>query len=377
MSNTTIISFDIGIKNMAYCIFSLSDNNTIDIQTNKNIEIIDWKTINLMNEEDITPTEKYKCSCVRSLKKTGKKTSNQSKKQMNDTTVQSIQTTIIPLNNISLCGKSAIYKKNGVFYCKKHAIENEQYFIPEKEMETASLRKMKIEDLINYCLLKTTSSNLTNENIKNTILQMKKNDLIKYATQFFKENSFEKIVATKQKTAKETTIISIGTNMKHELDKIPNIHLITHVIIENQISTIAARMNTIQGMLVQYFIMKETPIHKYNIVFVSSSNKLKGLQNVQQPQKNDECLLKYDTHGGEAPVITLVNTDVKGSAYRTHKKEGIIHCLQFIKNNDFLTKWEYVLNTQKKDDYADCFLQGIWFMRKHSFIPNTNSYNIL
>ena len=30
------------------------------------------------------------------------------------------------------------------------------------------------------------------ENIKNTILQMKKNDLIKYATQFFKENSFEK-----------------------------------------------------------------------------------------------------------------------------------------------------------------------------------------
>ena len=40
------------------------------------------------------------------------------------------------------------------------------------------------------------------------------------------------------------------------MNKLPDIESITHVFIENQISPIANRMKTIQGMLAQYFIMK-------------------------------------------------------------------------------------------------------------------------
>ena len=43
------------------------------------------------------------------------------------------------------------------------------------------------------------------------------------------------------------------------------------VIIENQISPLANKMKTIQGMIAQYFIMNNTK----TIEFISASNKLK------------------------------------------------------------------------------------------------------
>lgn len=48
-----IMSFDIGIKNMAYCIF--------DISPNKEFNIVDWNILNLM---DKPTSEIKKCNCV-------------------------------------------------------------------------------------------------------------------------------------------------------------------------------------------------------------------------------------------------------------------------------------------------------------------------
>ena len=31
-------------------------------------------------------------------------------------------------------------------------------------------------------------------------------------------------------------------------------------------------------------------------------------------------------------------------------------------------KWEHVLQTSKKDDLSDCFLQGIWFLQNKKLI---------
>ena len=53
---------------------------------------------------------------------------------------------------------------------------------------------------------------------------------------------------------------------------------ITHVVIENQLSPIANRMKTIQGMLAQYFIMIDENI---DIQFISSSNKLKQFESTK------------------------------------------------------------------------------------------------
>ena len=101
------------------------------------------------------------------------------------------------------------------------------------------------------------------------------------------------------------------------------------VLIENQISPIANRMKTIQGMLAQYFIMKYDEI---KIEFISSSGKLKGLS------KENENL---------------------DSNYKQNKKDAVFHCNQYLEK-DIYKEWKYVLNTDKKDDLADCFLQGIF-----------------
>jgi len=107
-----LISFDVGIKNMAYCIF--------DIDTNKKFSMIDWNIMNLMNE---STTIIHTCSCH--LKPTSKKNSG----------------------SPSPCKSKAKYMKNGKYYCDKHAKTCE--FLPySKECSQPSLKKMKIEALI-------------------------------------------------------------------------------------------------------------------------------------------------------------------------------------------------------------------------------------
>ena len=84
------------------------------------------------------------------------------------------------------------------------------------------------------------------------------------------------------KKASEIDLIDIGKNMKIELDKF-NFNEIEHIVIENQLSPLASRMKTIQGMLAQYFIMK---YEGKEIHFVSSANKLKQFED---KNKNKKC----------------------------------------------------------------------------------------
>ena len=42
-----VISFDVGMKNLAYCLFQVDDNNTNNIDNLKNYKILRWEVINL------------------------------------------------------------------------------------------------------------------------------------------------------------------------------------------------------------------------------------------------------------------------------------------------------------------------------------------
>ena len=99
---------------------------------------------------------------------------------------------------------------------------------------------------------------------------------------------------------------------------------IDKVIIENQISPIANRMKTIQGMIAQYFIMKNNNI---SIEFVSSVNKLKDTSTVGDKKEEKEDKLKYGDR----------------------KKVGIKKCLEIITNEHNYKSWEdFFQNTPKK-----------------------------
>jgi hypothetical protein len=127
----------------------------------------------------------------------------------------------------------------------------------------------------------------------------------------------------------DLSLIEIGINLKKTLDELYGDVYIDTVIIENQISPIANRMKTLQGMIAQYFIMKNTT----DIHFISAANKLK------------EYVSKKTT-------------------YSERKKMGIEICEELLINNEQFGKHLDMFHThKKKDDLADCFLQGIWYLR--------------
>jgi len=300
-----LISFDIGIKNMAYCIFHLEPSSPHIIY--------DWNVINLMEKEEI---EKKHCTCYLKAKN----------------------------KNTKLCGNTAKFSKNEQLFCDKHAKSNSDYIIPCKENSPPFFNKMKVDELKN--VYKKINFFGNNENLTKATLLTK-------IHAYYQERCFVPIVKKKQKSANDTDLINIGKNMKTLLNEINGIQEITHVIIENQISPIANRMKTIQGMLAQYFIMNNSNIV---IEFISSANKLKSFEPKAEsvPLKNSFTPLQVDT----GTQVTVSNV------YKKHKIDGVTKCSQLLDENPEFKKWKHVLETKKKDDLADCFLQGIWYIQK-------------
>jgi hypothetical protein len=280
-----LVSFDIGIKNMAFCCFDISGDVT---------SIIEWTVLNLLDEE----TPKQFCTCLLKPKK----------------------------GVVETCNKAAKYQKNGILYCEKHAKLNKDFLIPTKECSQSSLKKLKIDELKALCNKYSLVYDAQN-----------KSALLNLLTAHFANTCYETLRINKTVGAGDTDLITIGKNMKKMFDEIENIQRPDIVVIENQISPIANRMKTIQGMVAQYFIMKDSDVR---IDFVSSANKLKDFK----PLEN-----------------TLREPGEK--SYQKNKKNGVEYCSQLLAENPSFDTWSHVLQSKKKDDLADCFLQGIWFMK--------------
>jgi hypothetical protein len=281
-----VLSFDVGIKNMAYCLF---DVNGCDVT------IVDWNVINLMNKE---PDPVF---CTEA--KTTKKKKDESPEA---------------------CGKKAKWRKGEKCYCEKHA-KSSTFLVPELKYSLTKLKKLKADELRQ--LATSRFIELSNNDNKPVILEK--------VARFFSEISLEPIHA-KKTNAGELDLFTIGRNMKTEFDQIPVFRTVTHVIIENQISPIATRMKTIQGMLMQYFIMRRDD--SLVIEFLSSAGKLKGFE---KQNENVE------------------------SEYAQHKKDAVFYCARFLETERF-SQWKHVLETKKKDDLADCFLQGIHWLKRQN-----------
>jgi Mitochondrial resolvase Ydc2 / RNA splicing MRS1 len=292
---TKIVSIDVGIKNLAYCIFEKIAGSPL--------VVTDWNSINLIQPENniIDP----KCNASLDKSKKGKE---------------------------CICNKKAKYHftKEGeptLYYCEKHAKSSKKPIFT-KECSPTYLKKQKVD---------TLTTIITNLKLSDNP-QDKKPQIIEKISAYYDQNTLKPII-TKKTSANDVSLIEIGKSIKRELNNIPEMETITHVLIENQISPIATRMKTIQGLLAQYFIMKNDNII---IEFISSSNKLRNVM-----------------------IESTENPQTASQKYKQHKIDSVIYTEQLLEKNDEFKKWLPILNTSKKDDLADCFLQGMWYIHKH------------
>lgn len=272
-----ILSIDVGIKNLAYCLFDI--NSETEIQYN----ILQWDIVNLSEETT------YLCN---SFDAKTKKNCNKPAKFMKD-------------------------DKN-IYCCLKHS-KKQAYLVPSAEQKLSFINKQKSQKLLEIA----SKYGLECEP------KIKKADLISKLVKYTDDKFFSPI---QQSKAAEVDLFSIGLNIKNKFNQLfGQLEKIDYVIIENQISPIATRMKTIQGMLVQYFIMSNISVD--NMEFISASNKLK------------DC-------------------DAKDKEkYSDRKKLGIAKCIEHLTKNSVLSeKLEYFNQHKKKDDLSDAFLQGLWFI---------------
>jgi len=267
-----IISIDVGIKNLALCLFDKLPNEP-------SFKVTKWDIV------DLSEGECFKCAVV---EKNG------------------------------ICNKPAKFKKNDQCFCLKHS-KKQQYQIPHSHHKPSFINKLKIAKLYETA---------DGYNIKYDT-KIKKIDLVILINQHIHEYYFQ---AIETKKANEVPLFTIGVNIKNKLNNLfKDESKIDYVIIENQIGPLAIRMKTIQGMIVQYFIMSNLNVEF--IEFISASNKLK------------DC-------------------DVKDKEkYSDRKKLGIAKCLEVLTLDDsFNEHITYFNSHKKKDDLSDAFLQGLWFI---------------
>ena len=272
-----ILSIDVGIKNLSFCLFEIE-------VTSKNIKILKWDNINL----SVTDKNDYKC---------------------------------IEIDKKGLCNKPAKFTKDDKCYCLKHS-KLLNYLQPTSELKEPFLKKQKLQNLIDIA----DKYKLTYET------PLKKSNILSIIQSFIHTNCYTPIVKT---NASKVNLVTIGRIIQQKFNDIfSDIDSIDNVIIENQIGPLANKMKTIQGMISQYFIMRNNNIQ---IEFISATNKLKDFMPKDNPEKID---------------------------YKQRKKLGIQTCLEMVSTDFRFTEWNTFFNKHtKKDDLSDCFLQGLWFIK--------------
>ena len=369
-----LLSIDVGIKNLAFCLLRVPDSNNnlhLPPQTNpqsSKFEILLWDVVGISQSE-----EEEAASLQRS-------------------------------NSHPLCchyaktqckSKAAFFyyshpqsdndDSEPVFTCKRHSQSSSagsKQVISMTLPQIAKLLKSGSNDRVLEFCDSFYSHNIEGECKDDPNPKMKriKSELIEQASHLLKTQclfSYEhahanrvsdttelltagyirkKITASKTRekgssTADNVSLISVGHNLMIKFDNLfyygnEGLYRPDKVVIENQISPIATRMKTVQGMVTQYFLMRGVP--KTSISYISATNKLKAW--------------------------SAINADAEIDTYDDRKKTGIacvrtmLSPMMPLGNNLPITgmsdadiqRWKMAFEShKKKDDMADSLLQGI------------------
>ena len=318
-----ILSIDVGIKNLSFCLFEINSINSINT-----ITVLKWDNIDLTKQDDIGS----KCTYIdNGLEKKVVKSKNAVKSKKTSKKVVKIQNELLEAEAAVVCDKPAKFLKDGKCYCLKHS-KLTNFLQPAADLKPSFINKQTLQKLIDIA----TKYKLTHleQGQDQGQKQYKKGQLVTMLNEFSAQHCFSII---EKSNATKIDLVTIGRNIQHRFDDILGDYLLTidTIIIENQIGPIANKMKTIQGMLAQYFIMKNNNI---SVDFISATNKLKDF-------------------------IPLENKTVKMD-YKERKKLGVQTCSNFVTTDTRFSDWSMFFSKhQKKDDLSDCFLQGMWYIK--------------
>lgn len=221
---TSICAFDIGIKNLSFCILLKQDTKNI---------IKKWELIDLRNGT---------LECI------GKNKKNE------------------------ICGKKAIFScfsNQKIAYCKNHASQY-NYSEPIKIKKSKNTNKSKSKsknktDLLCNCMDINTSTKCNKEGC----YQLDENI---YCSEHYNQyKKSHKLLKVKNISCMGEPLYDLGTHLYKKLDENGDILNVDKIVIENQPSLTNPTMKSISILLLSYFIMKKHPC----VEFVSPSGKLK------------------------------------------------------------------------------------------------------
>ena len=319
-----VVSIDVGIKNLALCIFKIGSSSS---SSPNKCTIAHWDVINLCDEDKVRYCDHCKFQavyqkCIPSL------LSSPSEDQLQ--AIDQGHGSISSMSSSNSDSDDNIVEEEYEYFCKRHSKTIDITGLPPlpNRLEPNVIKKCKYTELVSLC----EEENINLEKVNNKKLSKTQilSEIKKYCNVTYLD------LVTKYKiNAKDISLIDIGNRLVIAFDRIKHMTNFrnTTILIENQISPLANRMKTIQGMITQYYIMN----HVHDIINVSSINKLKDFVN-------------------------------NSGNYNDRKKKGICICKDIVMSHDnFSDKLELLESSKKKDDMADSFLQGLWYLRKYGY----------
>jgi len=155
-----ILSFDVGIKNLAYCLFEYNENQYESTNKDACYEILKWDIIDLAN-------------------------------------------TSVPMCQYEGCTHKAKYVKNKNYYCKPHAKKDKFFILPNESLKPSKIKKM------NFSKLRQLAEDY------NLLLEMKsrkKSDYLEEILHYMETRCFEPVI---KKNTNDFDLVSLGIIMKN------------------------------------------------------------------------------------------------------------------------------------------------------------------
>jgi hypothetical protein len=343
------IGWDIGIKNLAYCVLeSNADSTTENLFTfNKhNYNILNWKDISLVTQIESNLATAGQVSHINNtLTCCGIKTPSKKK--------------ITVLNNedeSKICGKKA-------FYAKEELTEAGEY----EGLCKTHFKKLKIAKLPILSVKKCWTEGCCSKPVQVLKSHIFKGFCKKHINEMHNAKTHNEADFFKINHAKTTAKIDInqlGIALFQELNKIkecitePNV-----ILLENQPVLKNPTMKSMQMFLYSYYLM--------TILDSNIDLSIKKLQCYCASKKLDmiKCLTEEEQ--------TIINTfiDTVKNPYQKNKKMSIMIVEVLLKNN---SKWlEYFKSHPKQDDLADSLLMTLHYFQKQncSFLEKSRAKN--